>query len=159
MLPGEPKGQDGKTGPNLGYALVKRWPILGFRPRLNGSDTRAKGICSKQELFECYGSLPQSVQKCLWVQGLAVTAGFSCNDSSTGLRLAAYGFRPFRKIHVRSPELFDELVLADGRKEAWAPRANKITGQWFDQIKNLKDVSANLMFLKSEDGPRACSAI
>ncbi|CAE7504942.1 unnamed protein product, partial [Symbiodinium microadriaticum] len=43
------------------------------------------------------------------------------------------------KIHVRSPELFDELVLADGKKEAWAPRANKITGQWFDQIKNLKD--------------------
>ena len=43
-------------------------------------------------------------------------------------------------------------MLADGKKEAWAPRANKITGQWFDQIKNLKDVSANLMFLKSEDG-------
>ncbi|CAE7436806.1 unnamed protein product, partial [Symbiodinium sp. CCMP2456] len=55
------------------------------------------------------------------------------------------------KIHVRSPELFDELVLADGKKEVWTPRANKITGQWFDQIKNLKDVSANLLFLKSED--------
>ena len=65
-------------------------------------------------------------------------------------------FRHFRKIHVRSPELFDELVLADGKKKAWAPRANKITGQWFDQIKNLKDVSANLMFLKSEDGSVVC---
>ena len=60
--------------------------------------------------------------------------------------------RSFRKTHVRSPELFDELVLADGKKEAWAPRANKITGQWFDQIKNLSGVSANLLFLKSEDG-------
>ena len=60
--------------------------------------------------------------------------------------------RSFRKTHVRSPELFDELVLADGKKEAWAPRANKITGQWFDQIKNVKDVSTNLLFLKSEDG-------
>lgn len=59
--------------------------------------------------------------------------------------------RSFRKTHVRSPELFDELVLADGKKEAWAPRANKITGQWFDQIKNLSGVSANLLFLKSED--------
>ncbi|CAE6915010.1 unnamed protein product [Symbiodinium sp. CCMP2456] len=62
------------------------------------------------------------------------------------------------KIHVRSPELFNELVLADGKKEAWAPRANKITGQWFDQIKNLKDVSANLMFLKSEDLAKTLSA-
>ena len=58
----------------------------------------------------------------------------------------------FRKIHVRSPELFDELVLADGKKEAWAPRANKITGQWFDQIKSVKDVYRNLLLLKSEDG-------
>ncbi|OLP83307.1 hypothetical protein AK812_SmicGene35937 [Symbiodinium microadriaticum] len=63
-----------------------------------------------------------------------------------------------RKTHVRSPELFDELVLADGKKEAWAPRANKITGQWFDQIKNLKDVSANLLFLKSEDFTEDLSA-
>ncbi|CAE7376370.1 unnamed protein product, partial [Symbiodinium microadriaticum] len=55
------------------------------------------------------------------------------------------------KIHVRSPELFDELVLADGKKEAWAPRANKITGQWFDQIKSVKDVYRNLLLLKSED--------
>ncbi|CAE7228038.1 unnamed protein product, partial [Symbiodinium sp. CCMP2456] len=55
------------------------------------------------------------------------------------------------KIHVRSPELFDELVLADGKKEVWAPRANKITGQWFDQIKSVKDVYRNLLFLKSED--------
>jgi len=62
------------------------------------------------------------------------------------------------KIHVRSPELFDELVLADGKREAWAPRANKITGQWFDQIKNLKDVSANLLFLKSEDLAKTLSA-
>ena len=46
------------------------------------------------------------------------------------------------------------LVFADGKKDAWAPRANKITGQWFDQIKTVKDVSANLLFLKFEDGPR-----
>ena len=46
------------------------------------------------------------------------------------------------------------MVLADGKKDAWAPRANKITGQWFDQIKTVKDVSANLLFLKFEDGPR-----
>lgn len=64
--------------------------------------------------------------------------------------------RSFRKTHVRSPELFDELVLADGKKEAWAPRANKITGQWFDQIKYLSGVYRNLLFLKSEDGSVVC---
>ena len=89
---------------------------------------------------------------CMYVQSLWGLAALRA--PSTGLRLVASGIRPFRKIHVRSPELFDELVLADGKREAWAPRANKITGQWFDQIKNLKDVSANLLFLKSEDGPR-----
>ncbi|CAE7804843.1 unnamed protein product [Symbiodinium sp. CCMP2592] len=53
--------------------------------------------------------------------------------------------------HVRSPEHFDELVLADGKNFAWAPRANKITGRWFDQIKSVNNVTTNLLFLKSED--------
>ena len=70
-------------------------------------------------------------------------SGFYCR----GLRLRHH----FRK-HVRSPELFDELVLADGKNFAWAPRANKITGRWFDQIKSVKNVTTNLLFLKSEEG-------
>lgn len=53
--------------------------------------------------------------------------------------------------HVRSPEHFNELVLADGKNESWAPRANKVTGLWFEQIKFVKDVTTNLLFLKSED--------
>ena len=115
-LPGEPKGQEGRTE-NLGPTLAGVLMVTSF------CGFRGKG--------------------CTWGQG---------GVKAAGSRLLASGFRHFRKIHVRSPELFDELVLADGKKEAWAPRANKITGQWFDQIKNLKDVSANLMFLKSEDG-------
>jgi len=43
-----------------------------------------------------------------------------------------------------SPERFDKLVL-DGKKEP-----TKIIGKWFDPIKNLKDVSANLIVLKFE---------
>ena len=68
-----------------------------------------------------------------------------------------FSYRHSRKTHVRSPELFDVLVFADGKKDAWAPRANKITGQWFDQLKTVKDVSANLLFLKFEDGSTAYS--
>eukprot|EP00439_Symbiodinium_sp_Y106_P052874 s428_g7.t1 len=53
--------------------------------------------------------------------------------------------------HTRSPELFHELVLADGKNPAWQPRSGKVTGLWFNLIQDVKNASAKTLVLKSED--------
>ncbi|CAE6964550.1 Hspbap1 [Symbiodinium sp. KB8] len=52
--------------------------------------------------------------------------------------------------HTRSPELFHDLVVADGKMPAWQPRSNKVTGLWFNLIQDAKNASATTLVLKSE---------
>eukprot|EP00439_Symbiodinium_sp_Y106_P044452 s428_g5.t1 len=53
--------------------------------------------------------------------------------------------------HTRSPELFHELVLANGKMPTWQPRSGKVTGLWFNLIQDVKNASAKTLVLKSED--------
>ena len=52
--------------------------------------------------------------------------------------------------HTRSPELFHELVLANGKMPTWQPRSGKVTGLWFNLIQDVKNASAKTLVLKSE---------
>ncbi|CAE7375888.1 unnamed protein product, partial [Symbiodinium sp. CCMP2456] len=52
--------------------------------------------------------------------------------------------------HTRSPELFHDLVVADGKMPAWQPRSDKVTGLWFNLIQDVKNASATILVLKSE---------
>ena len=54
------------------------------------------------------------------------------------------------RTHTRSPELFHELVVADGKMPTWQPRSDKVTGLWFNLIQDVKNAFAKTLVLKSE---------
>ena len=133
ILPGEPKG------------LQDDWTD---RTRL----ARSRGLMLSHFMSECSGI-------CFFDAHLFFRLSFG-DASLRMLRGSGRGHRSstvlpaaccdLLRTHARSPELFHDLVVADGKMPNWQPRSNKVTGLWFNLIQDAKNASATTLVLKSE---------